>query len=101
MPQKKTSTSLSRTSVRNSLKHSTKQPTTNKEKNEFSFVSYSSSSIVSPYQNIHKELVFQNNSGKIKGSYVEEKNGKTIVSKEFKSKKGYEAVQKLLEKPKR
>lgn len=95
MSQKKTST---RNSMRASMKHPTKQLTTNQGKNEFSFVSYSSSSVVSPNQNIHKELILQNNNGKIKGAYVEEKNGKKVVSKEFKSQKGLAAMQKFIAK---
>jgi hypothetical protein len=70
----------------------------NKNKHEYSFVSYSSSSILTPTQKFHKELVFQNNSGKVSGKYLEEQNGKKIVNKEFKSQKGFDALQKRIDK---
>lgn len=85
------------------VKKSSSNATKNKEKLDdkyYTYVSYSSSSVVTPEQNIQKELVFQNNSGKIKGSYVQKENGKQIVNKEFKSQKGFEAIQKLLAKEK-
>ena len=75
-----------------------KSKPTNENKHEYSFVSYSSSSILTPTQKFHKELVFQNNSGKVRGKYIEEQNGKKIVNKEFKSQKGFNALQKRLDK---
>lgn len=78
----------------------TSTKTKNKPNHEYSFVTYSSSSVVTPTQNIHKELVFQNNSGKVKGRYLEEQNGKKVVNKEFKSQKGFDALQKRLLKDK-
>ena len=62
--------------------------TTNKEQDDYIFVSYSSSSIVTPDKDIRQELVIKNNSGKITGSYREAQNGKQVVNKEFKSEKG-------------
>ncbi len=82
------------------VKRSPSSSPKNKEKHTFSFVSYSSSSVVTPEQNIQQELVLQNNSGKIKGQYVQKENGKKTVNKEFKSQKGFEAIQRLLTKEK-
>lgn len=78
-------------------KKTTTLKSNNKDKHDkYSFITYSSSSIVTPTQNIHKELVFQNNSGKIKGKYLEEQNGKKVLNKEFKSQKGFEALRKRI-----
>ena len=80
------------------VRESKKKPSTksNKETERYSFVSYSSSSVITPHQSIKQELVYENNSGKIKGKFIEEKNGKKIVDKQFKSQKGFDALRKRL-----
>lgn len=82
------------------IKRSASSSAKNNQKHTFSYVSYSSSSVVTPKQNIQQELVVQNNSGKIKGQYIQKENGKKTINKEFKSQKGFEAIQKLLHKEK-
>jgi hypothetical protein len=63
---------------------------------QFTFVAYTSSRVVTPNTNVQQKLFVQDNSGKIKGTYIEEKNGKQTLKKEFKSQKGFVSLRNKL-----
>lgn len=72
-----------------------------KQQKQYTFISYSSSRVITPKDNVQKELVIQNENGKMSGSYSEKKNGKQVVNKEFKSQRTFDALKKrLVEKTK-
>jgi hypothetical protein len=67
-----------------------------KQPRQYTFFSYSSTRVTRPKENIQKELVIQNENGKMSGSYSEKKNGKQVVKKEFKSLRTFDALKKQL-----
>ncbi len=58
-----------------------------KQQSQYTFISYSSTRVSTPKNDVQKEIVIQNENGKLKGSYSERHNGKQVINKEFKSQK--------------
>ncbi len=69
---------------------------TNVDSETFIYTSQSFSSVVTPNGSIEKQLSIHNDNGKVKGSYVEKKDGKQTVKKEFRSQRGLDAIQKVI-----
>ncbi len=76
---------------------STKKQTsqTNTSYSSHSWVSVSTPSIKEKH-----ELLVENKNGKVQGHYIETKNGKNVVNKEFKSQRGLDSIVKTLKNKK-